>query len=236
MINTLKGFLYKITEIDEHIAITMFTLMSKYYDNLKLENFLNDLTDKDCVILLKNLKDEIKGFTTLKIYDFEVDKFNIKVVYSGDTIVEKSYTWELELHRCWGKFVFDLVSMQPDYRFYWLLISKGHKTYKFLPIYFKTFYPCYHKETPQKKKKIMDMFGNLKFHKDYDPHAGLIYNGGNKDFLKKGQLLIPKEPKSNPHINFFLNKNPEFFKGNELMCITRLSWDNLQKTYYRLMR
>ncbi|MCR9206403.1 MAG: hypothetical protein NXH75_17610, partial [Halobacteriovoraceae bacterium] len=69
----------------------MFSLFERYYENVNYEQFRKDLHNKTKVILLITAQKEIGGFSTLT--EFKIDHKGKKhhVLYSGDTIIDKSF-------------------------------------------------------------------------------------------------------------------------------------------------
>lgn len=205
----------------------MFALMDEYYENIDPVTFKADLQDKDMVLLLKDQTGVIQGFTTLKTYELQVEEKVVRLIFSGDTIIHKDYWGDVELHRAWIRTVYQQVDDVHPYT-YWLLISKGYKTYRFLPVYFQNFYPHYDHSTPEFEKRIMDAFGKLKYDGYYHPERGVIALDGLKDFLKPGVADVSEKRLKDPHIQFFIHTNPGYLHGDELVCITRLHKDNLR--------
>ena len=72
----------------------------------------------------------------------------------------------------------------------------------------------------------------FKFGKDYK--NGLVIPE-KPDMLKTGQNDIPDKRIEDKDVQFFLEKNPEFYKGNELVCLAELSVSNLTKAGLRLL-
>ena len=70
----------------------MYNVYQKYYGNVSREVFSSDLSNKNHVIILTDKYDgEIKGFSTILDYHFELEGKKVKGVFSGDTIIEKEY-------------------------------------------------------------------------------------------------------------------------------------------------
>jgi hypothetical protein len=57
---------------------------------------------------------------------------------------------------------------------YWLLFSKGYKTYRFLATYLHHFYPRHDTPTPVFEKKLIDWFGTYKYPEHYRKESGLL--------------------------------------------------------------
>lgn len=96
----MKCKIFSVLDIkdDEKIVESMFLLMKNHYENMKKDKFLKDLYDKNNVFLLFE-NDELKGFSTIKKMELNIenekDTVNGKIVgfFSGDTIIEKGFSW-----------------------------------------------------------------------------------------------------------------------------------------------
>lgn len=138
----MKCKIFSVLDIkdDEKIVESMFLLMKNHYENMKKDKFLKDLYDKNNVFLLFE-NDELKGFSTIKKMELNIenekDTVNGKIVgfFSGDTIIEKGFSWGIEFQKEWIKYCLleSEKNMKNGLKTYWFLISKGIKTYMYLP-------------------------------------------------------------------------------------------------------
>lgn len=221
----LKGKVIEIEELCSGDIEEMYLLMTEFYDNMERNIFLKDLSDKKYCIVLRDEQGRIKGFSTQKIVSFNIDGKEIHGIFSGDTIIHKSSWGSLELFRVFADFFFDVGERYEE--FYWFLIVKGYKTYKILPTFFKEFYPNSLTETPEQLKKIMDSFGENFYPNEYNRKTGVIEYKKIKDKLKEGVADITEKRLRDRDIKFFKERNPEYFRGNDMVCITSLKRDNL---------
>lgn len=197
----------------------MFAIMQKYYDNFIWDNFISDLKSKQDAILLYDENNCLRGFTTLAVF-FHDEK--IQLLFSGDTNIEKEYWGNNDLSQIWVKNAF-VHAEKFRGTTYWLLLTKGYKTYKFLHTFFNSFYPRANTKTPWYLQEIMHKFATKKYGEQYQ--NGVITTG--KDYLKSEFAEIDEAKLKNKNTAFFLEKNPNFTKGDELVCITELSLRNL---------
>ena len=186
------------------------------------------MKEKNYALVLYNEKSQIAGFTTIEIFDFEG---NI-IIYSGDTVVEENSRGDIELMRAWWKFSYTVQQNNPDKSVFWLLISKGWRTYKFFPMFLKEIYPTYRYDTPQEVQEFINRLALTKFG---DCYKDGIVVPEKPDMLKSGKNDVPKRRINDADVMFFLKKNPEFYKGNELVCLAELSVANLTKAGLRLL-
>ncbi|HHT21057.1 MAG TPA: hypothetical protein GXZ74_06440 [Tissierellia bacterium] len=202
----------------------MLRLMTAHYDDVKPDAFFSDLLAKDVVIVLET--DRIVGFSTQRILKLA----DITAVFSGDTIIERAHWGTQHLSQAFARYFFD----HPEGVLDWFLISKGFKTYRFLPTFFREFYPRYDQPTPPEVKARLDALGSALFPEDYDPVSGVIEYRGVKDRLK-ADLQELSVRQNDPNYQFFITANPGFSKGHDLACLTRLSCDNLREGRARLL-
>jgi len=213
----------------------MFNLMNRYYDNLSKDIFLKDLDEKDKVILLNNDQGDLKGFSTLMTLETFVEDQKINAVFSGDTIIDKEYWGQTGLVKQWFRYALDVDDSSPSST-YWLLVSKGYKTYRFLPTYFNEFYPRHDKDTPEFEKKVLDSFATKKYPENYDPVKGLVIFDGTADRLKEGVADITETKLRNPSIAFFNKINPNHLRGDELACIAKISRENFRSSAKKFIK
>ncbi len=223
-------------ELTETQRDRMYELMAAHFDNVARDTFESDLSEKRWVVLLRDrVLGEIQGFSTLMLLDAVVAGEPIKAVFSGDTIVHREYWGETELASVWGKFIFSLIHSYRGTKFYWFLISKGYRTYKFLPVYFKDFYPRYDRETPEFEAELMATLADLKFPGHYDRERGILRFDGSKDRLNHDLAEVSELRLNHPHTRFFHAKNPGYVDGDELVCLAELTEENLQSIALRIL-
>ena len=232
----LKGKVENIKNLSTNDIEIMFKLMYKYYSNINKDSFISDLNKKTQVIILREEdSNEIKGFSTIVFYDLNIDSKTVKILFSGDTIIHQDYWAHNDLANVWLRFA---IKKQQDFKepLYWLLISKGYKTYKYLNTFFKTYYPNPAVPIPKLEQSIIDEFGKVFYPDKYDKEAGILRMNKEKDYLKEEIAKISEEKIKNDNVvKFFLEKNPEYYNGNELVCITNLSTENVNKAGKRLL-
>lgn len=203
----------------------MYELMAAHYDGVRKDAFLKDLAEKSCVILLEE-EEEMIGFSTQKLIEYE----GVRAVFSGDTIIHRDHWGTQRLSRAFARHFFD----HPDGPLYWFLISKGYKTYKYLPTFFKEFYPRHDQPTPPGMQTLLDGYGQLLYPGEYNPSTGVIEYKGEKDRLKE-ELQDLSERAGDPNYQFFARMNPGHRQGHDLACITLLSRDNLRRGAERIL-
>ena len=142
----------------------MLELMMLYYDRVTEEQFNRDLDEKEAVMTMLDPKTlKIVGFSTLMILDLKVENRLIKGFFSGDTVVHADYRKTTTMGVELGKNFLSASKRFPENQIFWILISKGCRTYRLLPIFFREWYPRYDCDTPEFAKKVIDAFGKVKY-------------------------------------------------------------------------
>lgn len=215
-----------INLVSEKLKTTMFSIFSKYYESVDFDKFQYDLSKKTDVMLLydTSLKGEqLIGFSTILRIRCKTT-IAYTALFSGDTVVEKEYWGRKDLQKAFFFYILQTKILYFWRPVYWFLISKGYKTYMMMLNNFKYTYPCRLDHTPELEQAILDEFYSNMFENLFDKSQGIIASAQGKDFVKEGYTDISDEDLANEDIQFFLNKNPEFDKGSELACITKIVW------------
>lgn len=206
----------------------MFALMDRYYENMTRAAFDADLDEKQWVVGISTCNSgALLGFSTLRLLEAEVDGENIVALFSGDTIMEQRARPSGVLSAAFARLALDIAAAHPDRAVYWFLISKGYKTYRLLPLFFRAFYPAVDRETPEQVRRIIAAFATGKFGASFDPVAGILRATEAGCRLRAGVAEISPERLKDPHVRFFAAVNPGHARGDELCCLARISEDNI---------
>ncbi len=207
----------------------MFALYEANYDCAQQAVFNRDLEGKDYVILLAGRESRFAGFSTLAVYEENFEQNPLRVLYSGDTIIEPAFWGKNEFAMTWLQFAGDIKRRDPEVPLYWLLIVKGHRTYRYLSLFSKEYYPRHDARTPVKQQRIMDYLARRRFGEHYDPASGLVRLPEPRSFLKEQLARIPEKDAARAETRFFLSRNPGYARGDELLCLCELKADNLKR-------
>ena len=214
----------------------MFALLDRYYEGVGRATFDADLAEKQWVILLLDpATDALCGFSTQVVLDVAVAGRRVKALFSGDTIIARERWGDSALAHTWGQFALRLIDRLADTELYWFLISKGYKTYRFLPLFFHEFYPRHDVTTPRWAKEVVDALGRHKYPATYEPAAGVVRASGAKDRLRPGVAEVTAERLRDPHVRFFVERNSGHAAGDELCCLAPLTRANLTPAAYRVI-
>jgi hypothetical protein len=205
----------------------MLALMMTYYANVTRRDFETDLENKDYAILLRNPHGEIAGFSTLKSFPYTQGGRRIRVAFSGDTIIDRRHWGSICLPLAFGQLMNRLRLQHDEDELYWFLISKGIRTYRFLPVFFKHFYPACGEQNDLGLKPLLDRLGRDLFNESYDATSGTIVAKSDGQYLENEYSGDTHAGRDVPHIDFFYRKNPGYARGDELACLLRFEESNL---------
>lgn len=230
----MKSHLIRAEDLSAGDREAMYRLLNQHFKGVKPEVFATDLAQKNWVLLLKDDADtRLQGFSTLQIQQLEFQEELIGVVYSGDTIMDPSGWTSSALPRAWIAAVNYLRQQIETQKLYWLLICSGYRTYRFLPVFWKEFYPVCDRVTPAKKSALMAFLAHSYYQQNYDEQSGLV-NLAHPQILREPLSSIPTNRQTDPHIRFFEAKNPGHLNGDELVCLTEICPENLTRAGQRM--
>jgi hypothetical protein len=211
----------------------MFRLMSGHFLGVTRSQFERDLAEKNCAILVMQGA-RLVGFSILLAYESAFEGQPVSVLYSGDTIMAREAWGSTVLARSWIATANALRQSHPRGPYYWLLLTSGFRTYRFLPVFWRAFWPR-HDHTPDPaERRLLDHLASERFGEQYDPATGIVR-------FRQPQKLLPELAQvpvgriANPHVACFLARNPGHARGDELVCLTSLSPDNLTAAGRRML-
>ncbi|MCD4781980.1 MAG: hypothetical protein K8S27_15745 [Candidatus Omnitrophica bacterium] len=224
----LRAHIAAVESISFETVREMFDLLDACYHNVTREQFQRDLFEKDWVIIIKDSTSlSLKGFSTLKVFLHDFQGKTCRVAFSGDTIIAPSCWGSLRLPMAFGALMLSILNERPDLPLYWMLITKGIRTYRVLPVFFKEFYPRYDNDTPVQMCQLMHALGYRKYPRKYTD-SGIIKAPETGQYLRRelsGENSV--QDRLDHHVRYFLNKNPGHVNGDELLCLAEFSLDNL---------
>ncbi len=219
--NAVTVEIWRVARLSEADCLGMESLYRCYYEGAPEESFRRDLAEKDRAIVLR--KDgAVVGFSTMRLLDLA----NRKVLFSGDTVVDEACRNQAGLAGAFGHVMRRLneeLGEAPD----WFLISKGARTYRFLPTFFKRYVPG-GREDAELSARLASVARAL-FPREYDEATGVLRFGDGKDRLKGDALRM------DPESVRFRALNPGWTRGDELCCLAPLSMDNLNRLGLRVI-
>lgn len=189
---------------------------------------------------------DLVGFSTFRL-DREVDRGReLTVVYSGDTIVDPAAWGTPVLPRTWIRSVRSLHRLHGSGPLLWLLITSGFRTYRFLPVFCRTYHAGPSRRTgrgsgpdapdPDGRElgMLAERLARRRFGGSYDPESGIV-RLARPQRLRDPLLDVPAGRLDDPHVRRFLALNPGHADGDELVCLAPLGDDNLTRAGRRML-
>jgi hypothetical protein len=197
----------------------MLRIHRSLYEAVDSDRFLRDLSEKDEVVLVRDGEGTLRGYTTLMVFQDERGW----VLFSGDTGVE----------RCaWGSSALQVGWLSAAMRWHealgpldWLLLAGGPRTYRYLPVFFREYWPRPDAPAPARLLSLAD-------HRYGERHQAGIVHLEQPPLRAEHDLPRPADP----HDTFFRAANPGWTRGDELVCLTRICPENLTDAGRRILR
>jgi hypothetical protein len=206
----------------------MFGLFEMYYSHVTYERFLSDLNEKTHVFLFfeKKTHGKLIGFST--IFGKEIPHIAPGVfLFSGDTVVHADYRGSKALQKSFVEFTIRCKLLSPVKPVYWMLMSKGVKTYIMLRRNFKTSYPNSHGPTPAHFDHLIKAFYHLKYSHCFQAEKGLVVFEEKVGAVKDTQETHAESILKNPDADYFFSRNPLWSEGQELACVAEIKFSDL---------
>ncbi len=141
-----------------------FELLDRLFLGVRWDEFVRDFDEKDAVILLRDAETgTIGGFSTVTELELLVAGELVPVVFSGDTAVLPEYRTSLRLGQELVRYLHAAFERHPGRPVSYVLISKGWRTYKILPFFFREFFPRHDAATPHFERALIDAFGKARY-------------------------------------------------------------------------
>ncbi|MBD2183215.1 hypothetical protein [Aerosakkonema funiforme] len=230
----MNSWLVPVEKLRPCDRTAMYALLENHFEGVTWDGFQTDLDRKNWVLLLRDeTSNALKGFSTMMLCQTVFSGEQISVVYSGDTIVDPSAWSSTALPRTWIAAVNFLRQHYAENKLYWLLICSGFRTYRFLPTFWQEFYPRYDAATPDRIANLMGSLAREYYGNSYQEAIGIV-RFKHPQILKDRLIEISTGRQTNPHIQFFEEKNPGYRLGDELVCLTEIRYDNLTRAGQRM--
>ncbi len=219
----LRARVVPVASVSDAQVRGMYAIFERYYDCTSFASFEQDFLAKDEVILLDDGR--IVGFSTLKEVRVEVDGRMHVGMFSGDTVVDRAWWGSRVLGRA---FLWHLLKRRLRHLFrpyWWVLVSKGYKTYLLMANNFPEHHPNAEGPTPPDRQAVRDAFARALFGAQFDPARGLVVFDPSRGQLRDGVAdVTPGLRAGNARVALFERLNPTWRDGSELVCLAAMPW------------
>lgn len=223
--------LVEVKDIKDIQRKRMFELMYAGYNKVTEENFFQDLNKKNWAGIISDVNGTIQGFTTFAVNPANSGTKDYHVLFSGDTIIAHEYWGSQVMMKGWCRSVGSIIASEPSKKWYWYLLSKGHRTYMYLPLFFNEYYPAPEpKKNYESLKQIAHDVSLKIFGRYWQAQEGVIRFDSSQGELKPEWVDATYQKKGSTFTRFFLEKNPNFYKGEELVCLAPIAPENMMRS------
>lgn len=211
----------------------MFCLLSQYFDGVTHQQFVRDLAEKNWVVEIRQ-QQRLVGFSTLLVQEEKFEGRTVTAIYSGDTIMAPAARGTTALARTWIAAVNWLRAQSPSRPCYWLLLTSGFRTYRFLPVFWQEFFPRCETPTPPGQQRLLAYLASRRYGRKYEAAQGIV-RFPHPQKLREALDVLPAGRTSKLHVAFFLSRNPGHADGDELACLTEIHTGNLTPAGRRIV-
>jgi hypothetical protein len=223
-----------IDDCDERVRHGCFAVLDACFLGIRRRDFERDFAAKDAVMLLRDAATgAVGGFSTFVRLELDVDGAAVPIVFSGDTAVLPEFRTSLGLGHELSRTFVETPGLYPGRTAHYVLISKGWRTYRLLPFFFRSFYPRASEALPAPERRVRDVFGTVFAPDRYDAAAGILRGRADAPRLRPNSP-DGRPPAGDPCAAFFLAANAGYLGGDELVCIARIAADNFAAGLRRL--
>lgn len=231
MSTQLHHQLRPIGELDDALHRRMFQLMAENYDKVTPELFRYDLMKKQLASLFFDDDNHLQGFTTYVVNPGGSGGQDYHIIFSGDTIIAPAYWGSQIMMQSWCHTIGRIIAADQDKTWYWYLMSKGHRTYMYLPLFFTHYHPALHPSPREEAlRAVASAVSACLFPRYWQPEEGIVRFEQSLGELQPELIEGAYQKRNKPHVAFFLEKNPGFYRGEELVCIAPLYPENLNRS------
>ncbi len=205
----------------------LFALMTDHYERIDRQQFFRDLDEKQSIVLVReSAGEQLRGFSTMMAIEVRVDGQRVGAIFAGDTVIDPEYWGHPAWVYAWARHGFALAQEGSYDAVYLLLLTSTHRTYRFMPGFFHTYYPCPDRAMPVEVQARQDALVRCKFPDEYVAERGVVILA--EPTPVRTERRVPAAiPGDSDHDRFFLAHNPDYERGDFLVCLAEFTRENL---------
>lgn len=208
-----------VRDLEPTFVERLWVLFHRYYADVTPDRFADDLAAKDEIVLLESETGEVAGFSTLSVREEVVDGRRLRVLFSGDTIVDRPHWGSQVFAQAWIRHVGAIQARAPELPLHWLLIVKGYRTFRYLPTFSLRFVPDLAGNDDPELRALRDELARRRFGAAFDPTTGVVRFAESRGRLADDWARIEAHHARRADVAFFLARNPGWRDGDELVCL-----------------
>jgi hypothetical protein len=222
----MKSSLDPIERLTHTERSAMRALLDRHFEGVDDATFAADLGEKSHALRLFDDLDTLVGFSTIDYRRRPIEGRPAAVLYSGDTIVDPAVWSAASLGATWITAVMDLHhSAGPQVPLWWLLLTSGMRTYRYLPVFFLRYHPASPDRDDVEASRLLPQLAHERFGGCFNSSTGIV-SFPRPQRLRRHLTLAPSHHANDEHAKRFLAANPGHENGDELVSLCRLDLDN----------
>ena len=214
--------------ISQNERDALYRLYAQHYAATDPTRFAADFAAKDWLLTLHH-GTQLAGFSTQAVKRHITHSgLTLVEIFSGDTVIDPTYWGSQALSTEFARLAGCLARQHAPLPLYWLLISKGYRTWRYLSLFAREYWPNPACETPSTSQALVNELARARFGNAYDDETGLVRFESSQGHLQAKLATVRPKLACRPEIRFFLDRNPGYAQGDELVCLTQLTPSNLR--------
>jgi hypothetical protein len=228
MRDALTADVVDVPSLSQDMRRHMWSLYARFYSGTSVERFQADLAAKDYALLLRDPGGMLRGFSTIELGVAHWRGAPLRTLFSGDTVIEETCWGSQALAFAWLRFAGRIRASQPNIPLYWFLIVKGPRTYRYLPAFSREFIPDWRGAVRSDLHELLCHLATARFGPAFDAGTGVVRFAESRGHLVEGLASVSAREASRADVRFFLERNPGYPRGDELVCLCELAESNLR--------
>ena len=222
--------------LDEVSVNELYTFLIKMMDSdVTIRQFHTVLLSYSYALIFRERKDgSLRGVTLLNVSRRKHGK-NYTLLQIGLSFFQNYYRGGPMLYYVVAYHILKELILHPFTPLYIIGKAFSYKSYVVLCHTLPLAYPRYDAETPEFEKGIINEFGtSVKLLNEvYDEEMFVLKR--ERTSMKEGVAVLTPESLNDPHIKFFVERNPGWRKGHQLITMGLVRWSDFLRLLWRAL-
>lgn len=210
-----------------------FGLYGRFYAPVDRDRFEERIREGGWILRVLDDRGEIRGVTPMRRIELTVLERRVRVLHCDPTAVETGAFGSEVLHRTWADFLAALREGEPGVPLYASIAANGFRAYLHLPRFFREFHPRSGRPAPAFERALIEGIGRLCFPGEY--RDGVAVRTRPREWLRADLSRPTAVQWNDPHVRYFLDRNPGHGRGDALVCVGEFSPGNTKGLAWQAM-
>lgn len=220
----MKIVFKKVDLISPEETINLWKIFQQS-STINLDEFKTKQETLDQYALYFNAQQKLIGYTGIRSYSFKLNTKKYRAIYFGQTIVEKNYRGKKFIQNTVIRLLLKhLMSFNLSNLIIWN-DSVSYRPYLVMAKNLKSYYPNMLNTNQEEFRSICNLLGKKYYGAAFCSNTGTIIKP--RPTLRKKELVLSKKDLEDPHIKFYVTKNPNYTQGHGLITFCPATLKNL---------